>query len=133
MGCTAAVKAIKWFKDPQTNHNIVHGQRLLQELWDGKLMQLISSHPSVQRVVALGTLFALELRAQGPHAGYASLYARSLVQKLREDGVYLRPLGSVIYLMCGPCSSPEICKQLLTKLHAGLEEFYVAKERQVSC
>lgn len=30
----------------------------------------ISSHPAVQRVVALGTLCALELRAEGSNAGY---------------------------------------------------------------
>jgi dethiobiotin synthetase/adenosylmethionine--8-amino-7-oxononanoate aminotransferase len=54
---------------------------------------------------------------------YGSLYARPLLQKLREDGVYMRPLGNVIYLLCGPCTSPEICNQLLVKLYERLEEF----------
>ncbi|KDP22928.1 hypothetical protein JCGZ_01765 [Jatropha curcas] len=133
MGCSAAVKSIKWFKDPRTNLNVIAEQRLLRELWDAELTQQISSRPSVQRVVALGTLFALELQAEGSNAGYASLYARSLLQKLREDGVYMRPLGNVIYLICGPCTSPEICRQLLIKLHARLEEFNQAKEQQASC
>ncbi|KAJ6993934.1 bifunctional dethiobiotin synthetase/7,8-diamino-pelargonic acid aminotransferase [Populus alba x Populus x berolinensis] len=123
MGCSAAAKSIKWFKDPQTNHNIISGRRLLRELWDAELVQQISSHPSVERVIALGTLFALELRAEGHNVGYASLYAHSLLQKLREDGVYMRPLGNVIYLMCGPCTSPEICTSLLIKLYTRLEEF----------
>lgn len=123
MGCTAAVKSIKWFKDPQTNSNITSEGRLLRELWDAELVHQISSHPAVQRVVALGTLFALELQAEGSNVGYGSLYARSLLLKLREDGVYLRPLGNVIYLMCGPCTSPETCSQLLIKLYRRLEEF----------
>lgn len=59
---------------------------------------------------------------------YGSLYASSLLQKLREDGVYTRPLGNVIYLMCGPCTSPELCSQLLVKLHTRLEEFCQIKE-----
>ncbi|KAG8651802.1 hypothetical protein MANES_06G023800v8 [Manihot esculenta] len=69
IGCTAAAKSIKWFKDPLTNHNVIAEQGLLRELWNVKLVQQISSHPSVQRVVALGTLFALELRAEGNNAG----------------------------------------------------------------
>ncbi|KAM3762418.1 hypothetical protein ACB098_01G343900 [Castanea mollissima] len=123
MGCTAAVKSIKWFKDPQTNLNITDEGRSLRELWDEELVQQISSHPAVERVVALGTLFALELRAEGSNAGYASQYASSLLQNLRQDGIYTRPLGNVIYLMCGPCTSPEICSQLLIKLYKRLEDF----------
>lgn len=57
---------------------------------------------------------------------YASLYSRALLQMLREDGVYVRPLGNVIYLMCGPCTPPEICSQLLVKLQRNLEAFHRA-------
>lgn len=64
---------------------------------------------------------------------YGSLYAASLLKKLREDGVYMRPLGNVIYLMCGPCSSPEVCSQLLLKLYQRLEEFDKVEEKLKSC
>lgn len=133
LGCAAAAKSIKWFKDPQTNHNIIPERRLLRELWDLELIQQISSHRTVQRVVALGTLCAIELQAAGCNAGYGSLYAASLLKKLREDGVYMRPLGNVIYLMCGPCSSPEVCSQLLLKLYQRLEEFDKVEEKLKSC
>ncbi|XP_056176987.1 bifunctional dethiobiotin synthetase/7,8-diamino-pelargonic acid aminotransferase, mitochondrial isoform X2 [Syzygium oleosum] len=126
VGCTAATKSIKWFKDPQMNHNIIPQGKVLRELWDFELVTQISSHPAVQRVISLGTLFALELRAEGSNAGYASLYSRALLQMLREDGVYLRPLGNVIYLMCGPCTPPETCSQLLVKLQRNLEAFHRA-------
>ncbi|PNX77774.1 bifunctional dethiobiotin synthetase/7,8-diamino-pelargonic acid aminotransferase mitochondrial-like [Trifolium pratense] len=102
MGCMAAVKSIQWFKDPFSNPNITSEGILLRELWDDKMVHKISSHSAVERVVVLGTLFALELKAEGDNAGYASLYARPLLQKLREDGVYMRPLvieNSVGYLM----------------------------------
>ncbi|XP_048133501.1 bifunctional dethiobiotin synthetase/7,8-diamino-pelargonic acid aminotransferase, mitochondrial isoform X2 [Rhodamnia argentea] len=125
VGCTAAAKSIKWFKDPRMNHNVTPQGKVLKELWDFELITQISSHPAVQRVISLGTLFALELRAEGSNAGYASLYARALLQMLREDGVYVRPLGNVIYLMCGPCTPPELCSQLLVKLQRNLEEFYL--------
>ncbi|XP_019463455.1 PREDICTED: bifunctional dethiobiotin synthetase/7,8-diamino-pelargonic acid aminotransferase, mitochondrial isoform X1 [Lupinus angustifolius] len=123
MGCMAAAKSIPWFKDPCSNPNITSEGRFLRELWDDKIVRQLSSHPAVQRVVALGTLCALELKAEGSNAGYGSLYARSLLQHLREDGVYMRPIGNVIYLLCGPCTSPEICHQLLLKLYKRLEDF----------
>jgi len=40
------------------------------QLWDDKMVHRISSHPAIQRVVALGTLCALELKAEGNNAGY---------------------------------------------------------------
>lgn len=123
MGCTAAAKSIKWFKDTKTNANLASDRRILKELWDRDLVHKISSHPTVKRVVALGTLFALELQAQGSNAGYGSLYAGPLLKNLREDGIYMRPLGNVIYLMCGPCTSPQICHTLLEKLYTRLQEF----------
>lgn len=123
MGCTAAAKSMKWFKDTKTNANLAPNGRVLRELWDKDLVHQISSHPTIDRVIALGTLFALELRAQGSNAGYDSLYAGSLLKNLREDGIYMRPLGNVIYLMCGPSTSPQICLELLEKLYARLEEF----------
>ncbi|KAI4344386.1 hypothetical protein L6164_011620 [Bauhinia variegata] len=127
MGCMAAAKSIQWFKDPCSNPNITAEGRLLRELWDDKLVHQISSLPAVQRVITLGTLFALELEAEGNNAGYGSLYARTLLQNLREDGIFMRPLGNVIYLMSGPCTSPEICSQLLIKLYGRLEEFSGSK------
>lgn len=123
MGCTAAAKSIKWFKDPKTNLNITLEGGLLRELWDVELVLQMSSHPAVQRVVTLGTLCALELRAEGSNSGYGSLYASSLIRTLGEDGIYMRPLGNVIYLMCGPCTSRDICTRLLSKLYQRLDEF----------
>ncbi|KAF4383950.1 hypothetical protein G4B88_016383 [Cannabis sativa] len=124
LGCTAATKAIRWFKDPQTNKNLNSEGSSLKEMWDEELVHKLSSHPAVQRVVALGTIFALELRAEGSNAGYASIYARSLLKKLREeDDLYMRPLGNVLYLMCGPCTSTQICTQVLFKLYKRLDEF----------
>jgi dethiobiotin synthetase/adenosylmethionine--8-amino-7-oxononanoate aminotransferase len=45
---------------------------VLFQLWDDKMVLKISSHSAVERVVVLGTLFALELKAEGDNAGYYS-------------------------------------------------------------
>ncbi|RAL50843.1 hypothetical protein DM860_015990 [Cuscuta australis] len=127
LGCTAAVKSIKWFKDCKTNSNLTHGGRLLKEMWDENLVRHISLLPAVDRVVALGTLCAIELRVEGSNAGYASLCASNLLHKLRGDGIYMRPLGNVVYLMCGPCTSPDVCRTVLEKVFRRLEEVSQAK------
>lgn len=130
MGCAAARRSIRWFKNPKTNVNLTSEGKCLKELWDAELVQKISSHPVVKRLVVLGTLFALELQAEGSNAGYASVYATSLLQSLREeDGIYMRPLGNVIYMMCGPCTSPRLCGQLLEKLKCRLDEFHQETSR----
>ncbi|GLJ26997.1 hypothetical protein SUGI_0528990 [Cryptomeria japonica] len=123
VGCAAAVKAIHWFRDAEMNQNICSNGSRLVELWDSKLVAELSAHSSVKRVIALGTLCALELQADESNTGYGSLSATSLVQKLRDDGVYLRPLGNVIYLMCGPATPPTVCSRLLQKLHKRLDEY----------
>ncbi|CAN7040286.1 unnamed protein product [Brassica oleracea var. botrytis] len=123
MGCATGAKAIEWFKDPETSHNIIPQRGILRELWDEELVQQISCHSAVQRVVVIGTLFALELKVDASNSRYASLYAKSLLQMLREDGIFMRPLGNVVYLMCGPCTSPEICRELLYKLYIRFGEF----------
>ncbi|CAH9147974.1 unnamed protein product, partial [Cuscuta epithymum] len=96
LGCTAAVKSIRWFKDCKTNPNLACGGRLLKEMWDENIVRQISLLPAISRVVALGTLCAIELQVEGSSAGYGSRCASSLVEKLRDDGVYMRPLGNVI-------------------------------------
>lgn len=123
MGCAAAVKSIKWFKDCKTNMNLIPESRLLEELWDVELVSHISLLPAVHRVVALGTLCAIEILAEGSNAGYASTYASSLLKTLRKDGIYMRPLGNVIYLMCGPCTSRDTCRRLLERVYARIQEF----------
>ncbi|MFS7918184.1 putative dethiobiotin synthase, Adenosylmethionine--8-amino-7-oxononanoate transaminase [Helianthus anomalus] len=122
VGCATACNSIKWFKDSQTNPNLVPGQNLLRELWDAELVRKISFHPAVQRVVSLGTLFALELKVEDNDAGYASLSGTALLLKLREDGIYMRPLGNVVYMMCGPCTSHRVCLQMLEKLYKQLDK-----------
>ncbi len=52
---------------------------------------------------------------------YASVLSKGLVEGLRHDGIYVRPLGNVVYLMCGPLTNPESCSTLLQKLHAQLD------------
>ncbi|KAG0624900.1 hypothetical protein M758_2G012400 [Ceratodon purpureus] len=116
VGCASAVLALQYFSDPSRNPNLLRDGRRLRELWSPELVSTISSHPSVERVVSIGTIFALELRASGAEAGYASMLSKGLVEGLRHEGIYTRPLGNVVYLMCGPLTEPKTCTTMLQKL-----------------
>eukprot|EP00897_Mesotaenium_endlicherianum_P005913 jgi/Mesen1/534/ME000104S10626 len=120
VGCWAAVTALQSYQDPRLNPNFVPSQHRLRQLWDEALVEKIASLPAVKRVVPLGTLFVAELRTDAASSGYASTAARGIIQDLREDGVYARPLGNVIYFMCGPAASPDACGLLLRKLELRL-------------
>ncbi|KAH7441161.1 hypothetical protein KP509_03G027300 [Ceratopteris richardii] len=127
IGCQAALTALQWLSDPNTNPNLLSSTMTLAELWDPARVSELSAHPEVQRVIALGTVFALELKASASESGYGSLLSRGIVQALREDQVYTRPLGNVIYFMCGPTTPPATCTKLLDKLSRQLDVFTARK------
>ena len=61
-------------------------------------------------------MLAVELRADDGHLGYASGAAKQVVQRLRPHGIYARPLGNVVYLMCTPTTAKLKCDSLLCTL-----------------
>lgn len=53
------------------------------------------------------------------------MISKRLVEGLRMKGIYTRPLGNVVYLMCGPLTHPETCRVLLQRLLTLLEDYPV--------
>jgi adenosylmethionine---8-amino-7-oxononanoate aminotransferase len=73
----------------------IHGERLAA----------IKDHPAVGEVRSIGTLAAIELRADD--AGYFSNLRPKLYKFFLEAGVLLRPLGNVIYVLPPYAITPE--------------------------
>lgn len=142
LGCTAAATSLDILQSAKLNPNLctpeVPGRcqsagqpcekpcgRLLP-LWDEPRVQAVSKLPQVKRALVLGTVLAVEIdpaRMPGAGtAGYTSGAAAGLAAQLRQDGVYVRPLGSLLYLMCTPTSSRARCDQLLGRLEALLQQ-----------
>ena len=57
----------------------------------------IKDHPAVGDVRSIGTMAAIELRAEDP--GYASKMRSRLYKFFIDVGVLLRPLGNVVYIL----------------------------------
>ena len=90
LGCAAAIANLKIFETEPVFERIaaiecVHRQRL----------EVFRDHPAVGDVRLLGTVAALELRADD--AGYLSNLRARLYPFFLEHGVLLRPLGNVLY------------------------------------
>ena len=134
VGCAAGAAALQLLSAPALNPNLctpeVSGRcqrggaceepcgRLLP-LWDEDRVVRLSCHPAVQRAMVLGTVVALELRADGT-SGYASNAAQRVTAALRQAGVFARPLGNVVYLMVTPSTDRQQCAALLAQLEAAL-------------
>lgn len=65
-------------------------------------LALISQHPGVRAPRVLGTVAAFDLVAAD---GYLSPIGRELAAYARAEGVLLRPLGNVVYLMPPYCTT----------------------------
>jgi adenosylmethionine---8-amino-7-oxononanoate aminotransferase len=90
LGCAAAVASLRIFETEPVFDRIaaiekIHAQRLAE----------FREHSSVAEVRMLGTIAAIELRANDP--GYLSDIRTQLYPYFLEQGVLLRPLGNVIY------------------------------------
>ena len=84
-------------------------------------MTALSHHARVRRAGALGTVCMVELHTDDG-GGYSSSAARDVTRRLLGQGVYARPLGNVVYLMCTPFTDPAVCDRMLEKLLSSLSE-----------
>lgn len=54
----------------------------------------ISSHPAVVKVIALGTLFALELKAEGSDTGYDEIFCLSMILQKVDYAIIFESVGN---------------------------------------
>jgi adenosylmethionine-8-amino-7-oxononanoate aminotransferase len=64
-------------------------------------LERLASHPAVRRPRLCGCIAAFDLAVEQP--GYLHPAGRALQQRLRRRGVFLRPLGNVVYLLPPLC------------------------------
>jgi adenosylmethionine-8-amino-7-oxononanoate aminotransferase len=92
LACAAACASLRIFDEEPVFERIaaiakIHAERLAQ----------FKKHPAVGDTRGLGTIAAIELRAED--AGYLSSLRPKLYRFFLERGVLLRPLGNVIYIL----------------------------------
>lgn len=118
VGCAAALHALDAYANV-----LGHGKGTTtgpRNWFDENQVRELSMLPIVEKSFALGTVLAVTIKLEegGGKSGYAATSrAVPLICKLRDRGVYARPLGNVIYIMVSPFTSTTECARLTEKLH----------------
>lgn len=92
-GCAAALASIQLLETPEMQANIqrIHQKHLA-------FQKRISLHSRVKSVRVLGIILALELKTENNESYYGTLRNR-LYDFFIKQGVILRPVGSIIYIL----------------------------------
>jgi len=109
MGCLAALQALNSYKNSDVIDRIYFDEFEVRQL---------SMNSLVSESFALGTVLAIKLKGETGYA--ASLTSKPIIEKLRQNGIYARPLGNVVYIMVSPFTSTEKCAHLIKTLSASL-------------
>ena len=88
----------------------------IERFWTQSLLPL-REHPRVKEVRIRGVIAAVEIDVAG---GYLADAGRVMRQKCLEQGVLLRPLGSVLYALPPYCTSDESLRRIADAMIAAV-------------
>ncbi|KAI0563165.1 Dethiobiotin synthase [Gracilaria domingensis] len=116
IGCAAGVESMERFE-------VLREQgpgRLTY--WDEGIAREISSFEFVKGVSVVGTVMSVEFNAKNGE-GYSATGALQISRRLKDEGIFARPLGNVIYMMCTPLSGREHCEALSKRLFRVFDKY----------
>jgi adenosylmethionine-8-amino-7-oxononanoate aminotransferase len=118
LACTAALASLDIFEKPDTFENI----RKIVAMHAAFAATLCdrSTELHITDVRQTGTILAFNIKTRDQ--GYTSSIKETITRKLLKHGVYLRPLGNVVYIMPPYCISEDELKLVFTSVIAVLEE-----------
>lgn len=111
LGCAAALASLDLLQ-----HNPERYQQFEARHHAG--LEPLSHHPLVSRVRCLGTMAAFEVEAGA--TTYLNPVGRQIQRLCLEQGVFLRPLGNVVYLLPPLGISEEQLQRVYGALHSAL-------------
>ena len=114
-GCAAALASIDLLQQPEMQENL---QRINQMHLEFKTK--IEQYPRVTTVRVLGVILALELATDGNDSYYGSL-RNKLYDFFIENGVILRPVGNIIYILPPYIISNEQLTKIYNTVEAAIE------------
>lgn len=99
IGCAAGVASVELFLQPEYQQRI----NLLCERTAAETEQFVGM-PRVKNARHLGTIAVVELESD---RGYLSTVGKNITRYCRERGLYIRPLGNIVYLMPPYSTTPD--------------------------
>jgi adenosylmethionine-8-amino-7-oxononanoate aminotransferase len=101
IACAAALASMDLFVDPSTAQNM---QRITDKHAEFALQ--IKHHPKIKTIRQTGTILAMEWET-GDNTSYFSSLRDTLYQFFLAEGIILRPLGNVLYILPPYCITNE--------------------------
>ena len=114
-GCAAALASISLLQTTEMQNNIqrVHQRHLTFE-------NKIKNHPKVATTRVLGVIFALEIKVEGKQDYYGS-FRNKLYDYFIDNGVILRPVGNIVYILPPYIISEEQLQKVYKTIENALE------------
>ncbi len=113
LACTAALAGITLLGSKEIQDNI---QRIIQ--WHQDFDATIKDHPKVSNTRQTGVIYALDLNITMER--YGNLRDQ-LFQHFMDEGVFLRPLGSTIYILAPFITTKEQMQKIYASIKKALE------------
>ena len=82
----------------------------------------ISGHPKIKNIRQTGTILAIEWKT-GNNTSYFNNLRDELYNFFLEQGIILRPLGNIIYIMAPYCITNEQLRYIYSQIEKAIEEF----------
>lgn len=86
----------------------------------------VAGHPFVKDIRQLGTIIAIELNT-AEHSSYFNNIQSAATQYYLDNGVFLRPLGNIVYIMPPYCITPDELQKVYTVVKASLDHLCRSK------
>jgi adenosylmethionine-8-amino-7-oxononanoate aminotransferase len=112
VACAAALASMDLFVDPATMQNV---QRIADS--HARFALQIKDHPSIKAIRQTGTILAMEWQT-GNDTSYFSNLRDTLYQFFLAEGIILRPLGNVLYILPPYC----ITDQQLSYIYSAIQK-----------
>lgn len=113
LACTAALAALELLQTNEIQENIGN---IID--WHQQFDKEIRNHPKVGSTRQLGVIYALELNVKMER--YGNLRDR-LFKHFMDNGVFLRPLGSTIYILAPFITSKEQMERIYDAIRTAVE------------
>ena len=117
IACSAALASLDILLRPETMQSIIRisGNHRL-------FAQKIAKHPKVRTHRQTGTIFAIEWET-GDNTSYFNRLRDDLYNFFLKEGVILRPLGNIVYVMPPYCITDDQLDYIYMKIEEALERF----------
>ncbi|WP_256010570.1 adenosylmethionine--8-amino-7-oxononanoate transaminase [Desertivirga xinjiangensis] len=117
IACSAALASLELTLQPQTMQNI---QRIITK--HKAFAEEIKDHRKLKQIRQTGTIIAFEWET-GEDSSYFSSLRDNLYRYFLGEGIILRPLGNIIYILPPYCISDESLEYVYSKIRNALNLF----------